>query len=59
MCNCCTFKVGTVECCHKLMIFKIFELSVIGVLTIVIAGYTMGTSSVSSTSTAQTDLQLK
>ena len=40
------------------MFFKIFELAVIGVLTIIIAGYTLGTSSV-YTSNQTTDKYLK
>lgn len=41
-----------------MMFFKIFELSVIGVLTIIIAGYTLGTSSI-YTSNESTDKFLK
>jgi hypothetical protein len=58
MFNCFAFKAGTIEFCRKAMIFKIFELSVIGVLTIIIAGYTLGTSTV-YTSNEQTDKYLK
>ena len=56
--NCCAFKAGTIEFCRKIMFFKIFELAVIGVLTIIIAGYTLGTSSV-YTSNQTTDKYLK
>ena len=58
MFNCFAFKAGTIEFCRKVMFFKIFELSVIGVLTIIIAGYTLGTSTV-YTSNEQTDKYLK
>ncbi len=40
------------------MFIKIFELAVIGVLTIIVAGYTLGTSSI-YTSNQTTDKFLK